>query len=499
MILHWVICFVLVGWCVFLLQRFGVIERSKKAVSITLDSLGTIQNPALNDDDKEAALRKHSIQLFKLAFAMLPGIAGAILLPMAGAMGGHYLGWISLETLMSVLYSPAFLIASALTAIVFIPRKKEADESSVYSSSDQMLHRIAFRTALAQIWLAKRESRWFARRLAICSVDNPVFITALPRAGTTLLLECLADHPELASHCYRDMPFVLSPYLWNRFSSRFQKKGARRERAHGDGMKIDFDSPEALEEVVWKNFWHEQYLDDRIRPWGGGANHQFISFFKDHLRKIILTRRKHDIGNVRYISKNNLNTARIDFLCTHFPESTIVILFRDPLQHAASLLKQHEGFLNMHEQDPFVEEYMEAIGHFDFGANLKPVDFDGWLDRRTVDDPLQLAFWVEYWQACYRHLLHVAEGRSIHFIHYDRLCRQPEVELDSLGRKLGLRNLEPLLRHAREIRPPRPHVMEESCISAALRESAYAVYGQLQEKSMGAGEQPELALMEEAV
>ncbi len=40
----------------------------------------------------------------------------------------------------------------------------------------------------------------------------------------------------------------------------------------------------------------------------------------------------------------------------------------------------------MHARDPFARRYMEAIGHYDFGANLRPIDFDGWATA-TPDLP----------------------------------------------------------------------------------------------------------------
>mgnify|MGYP006199804513 CR=1 FL=1 len=50
---------------------------------------------------------------------------------------------------------------------------------------------------------------------------------------------------------------------------------------------------------------------------------------------------------------------------------------------------QHIRFLEIHEQDDFVREYMEAIGHHDFGAGLKPVNFGNWL--ADAADPKDLA------------------------------------------------------------------------------------------------------------
>ena len=111
------------------------------------------------------------------------------------------------------------------------------------------------------------ESRVYKTPLSGIEITKPVFITALPRAGTTLLLELCVETGYFASHTYRDMPFVLTPLLWERFSRLFKRSENPRERAHGDGMMISMDSPEAFEEIIWKGYWPSRYLADRIVPW----------------------------------------------------------------------------------------------------------------------------------------------------------------------------------------------------------------------------------------
>jgi hypothetical protein len=62
------------------------------------------------------------------------------------------------------------------------------------------------------------------------------------------------------------------------------------------------------------------------------------------------------------------------------------------MQHCASLLRQHLNFLEIHRRGPFAKSYMEGIGHVDFGANLRPVDFDGWLDSSTQSNQRKMVF-----------------------------------------------------------------------------------------------------------
>ncbi|MDX2505064.1 MAG: sulfotransferase [Gammaproteobacteria bacterium] len=238
---------------------------------------------------------------------------------------------------------------------------------SKYSLLDGILHSLAFKSWPVQAAVSDIEDRLFKAELDKINIEKPVFITALPRAGTTLMLELCVSQGEFTSHSYRDMPFVLSPMFWHKFSTKFQQSDIPRERAHGDGMLVNVDSPEAFEEVVWRTFWESHYKKDRIVPWSNEEDAEFYRFFYNHLKKIVAIHSGAARQHTRYVSKNNLNIARIDALLANVSDAVIILPFREPLQHAASLLKQHRNFLKIHNEDPFALSYMKAIGHYGFG------------------------------------------------------------------------------------------------------------------------------------
>ena len=331
--------------------------------------------------------------------------------------------------------------------------------------------------------MASMEDRMFAKQLSACTPGRPVFITALPRAGTTLLLELCARLPDFVSHTYRDMPFVMTPCLWHRFSSGFNQTSETRERSHGDGMMINEDSPEAFEEILWKVFWRKHYMNDRIAPWQNAENQEFLDFFRSHMQKIILLRRGDDTGTARYISKNNLNIARTAWLRQHFPDATIIVPFRKPLQHAASLLGQHQNFLGIHSEDAFASQYMRAIGHFDFGQNLKPVDFDGWLDKRSTRNTENLAFWLEYWIASYSYLL-TQNHDTLKLIHYEGLCTEPDKGLNILAELIDTRHADKLLAVAPTIRAPKARNIDAAPLDTSLLTEAETLYDHLKQAAL---------------
>ena len=474
---QWIGAVLLVVGFLILIQLLGVIKKSRNVVRIALHSLKIIGSSRLSDRQKESKLQKNSKRLFGLFFVLAFNSAIALLIPLGILWLGDLLGIISLSAVLATTVSPAFLIVSSVLAIAILYLQPKSDRASnSYSSLDQTLHQIAFNTYTAQITLAKLEDRLCSKRLANCKNERPVFITALPRAGTTLLLECCASSPEFAAHCYRDMPFVMIPWLWNRFSQAFQRQVQSTERAHGDGMQISPDSHEALEEVVWKSFWQPHYQRDRLIPWDYEQNRAFNEFFETHLRKIILLRRQNP-SITRYVSKNNANIARIKLLRQLYPDSIIIVPFRNPLHHASSLLQQHLNFLEIHRSDRFACEYMQAIGHYDFGQNLRPIDFAGWYDRRTSPDAKSLSFWLEYWIASYQYLLE--NNVEIHFFDYDELCRNPHLGLKNLAKILASSNPEALTLFAAQIRQPRSKQIDPSHLPVSLIQTANSIYAEL--------------------
>ncbi len=478
----WLAAGFLVVAFVGLAGRFGLADRTKDVVSVTRESLRVMRDRGISDDQKERAVRRGAGRLFRLFFILTLGGAAAVFAPVGVLWLADRAGLISLAEVFAVAFSPAFLLAGGVLAAVVLWLASRGRHG--YSPMDRLLHRVAFHTAGAQVALADLEDRLYRRRLARCRVDRPVFITALPRAGTTLLLEICAGSREFASHCYRDMPFVLIPCLWGGFSARFRRGGQRRQRAHGDGTLIDFDSPEALEEVVWKAFWHDHYRHDRLAPWPDETDdEEFAEFFRRHMRKIILLRRGTDAPAARYVSKNNLNIARAPMLRRLFPHAAIIVPFRRPLHHAASLLEQHRNFLRIHREDRFAAAYMRGIGHYDFGQNLRPVDFEGWLDARRSPEADALGFWLEYWIAAYRHLLG-HRGLSLHFVSYESLCEDPARGLERLADAIGSDDRDALVSAAERIRPPRPREVDVSGVARGILEEADGLHAELRDAAL---------------
>lgn len=351
-----------------------------------------------------------------------------------------------------------------------------------YTALDRVFHRIAFSVPTIQQTAAEIEHHMYGKLVSGVEARAPVFITSLPRAGTTLLLESLRQFPEFATHSYRDMPFILAPMFWSRLSGSFHKKAELNERAHRDGMMIGYDSPEAFEEVIWLKYWPEKYDRGTISLWTqDDESAQGQRFFADHMKKIVYLRgldRSRSQG--RYLSKNNANIARLDLLGSMFPDARILIPFRDPVGHAASMLRQHVNFCALHESEPFVRRYMSDIGHFEFGELHRPIGFPGSAPDLTGLDIGTLDYWVAYWIAAFDYLAGLASNQ-IRFVGYESLCKNPREEFAKTVSWLGLEDQGLVDKVAESIRPLRANGEDAGRLDPDLKRRALDIHQRLLE------------------
>jgi len=352
-----------------------------------------------------------------------------------------------------------------------------------YSRIERTLHHLAFKGVWAQCALSDMEDRIWRARISEVHVDRPVFITSLPRSGTTLLLEVINASPEFTSHTYRNMPFLFCPMMWHALSHRFQVKTDRRERAHGDGMMIDYDSPEAFEEALWQAFWPMHYNGDFINMWEGHDPDplgEFEEFYKNHIRKIITLGAK-DGGIIgRYVSKNNVNFARRKFIRRFFPDAIFVVPFRNPRDFVASSRHQQQRFSDLHAKDPFAKDYMKAIGHFDFGDLLKPINISNWYERGSDLSPSESKFWLSYWCAFAEHLLEQSDGDVV-LVNFEKLCEMPETSLRRLGEMIGTEDPDQFSTKARSVHALSPVSTDHD--DGPLMARAMGLYDQLTQRS----------------
>ena len=127
-----------------------------------------------------------------------------------------------------------------------------------YSPLQKYFHDLVFNNKIINKSLYEIEKLFLKKDLGLRD-EYHVFITSLPRSGTTVLLNYLDSTNLFASLKYLNMPFIMSPNI-SKFL--YRKNIKKKERLHNDGLKYDLESPEAFDEVFFSN--NELYLKKEI-------------------------------------------------------------------------------------------------------------------------------------------------------------------------------------------------------------------------------------------
>lgn len=275
-----------------------------------------------------------------------------------------------------------------------------------YSWLQQRLHQLVLSSKFLREVTFECENSFIS---SLGESDNHVFVAGLARSGTTSLLNAIYASGEFASLSYADMPFILAPNLWSKISSA-KHDTSLVERAHGDGIMVSTESPEAFEEVFWMTF--------------NDKENESAEKFKTFVQLV-----NHKYQKKRYLSKNNQNIRRLELFSRIYPDSIILIPFRDPVQHAYSLLTQHKKFIQDSEKDKFISNYMKWIGHTEFGPSYLPL-----VNKNlTYENDRDINHWIEQWCQVYKKCLALLKSNhNVTFICYEKLCLQKEYWLEIL-------------------------------------------------------------------
>ena len=225
------------------------------------------------------------------------------------------------------------------------------------------------------------------------------------------------------------MPFLLGVNMWGYFYRPKDKK--LRERAHGDRVMFGYNTVEALEEYFFKVQLKDAFIGEN-----GLSEHQITEkTYQDYLDYQKLVGRRS--GRSVYLAKNNNLILRYKSMREMDPEFKVVMLFRDPLDHATSLQKQHLRFTAMQKEDPFVLEYMNWLGHHEFGQNHKPFLFDDMMDYGGLDWE-SLDYWIISWINYYSHVLKMGTDENLILVDYSDFLTRPDSLLRKLESKLKI-------------------------------------------------------------
>jgi hypothetical protein len=411
-------------------------NRSKEALSEI--------RKATSDDERQAAILKASRTVFVASFGLLLVVASVGLIAVAPSL--------LLDMTLHVQWV-YFASLSVLTSVWFIAFARRGDRTAAtetehtYSWLEKLLHRVALgSTAIRRASFDLECAKYLGQ--PPYGNDSPVYVTGLARSGTTLLLEILAASPDFRVQVYRDMPFILAPNLWASLARHQQRDVDLQERAHGDGVLVDVDSPEAFEEVFWETFRHRKspkgYFDNPVEA-------ETLALFAKF--RSVVANPKGQQSQRRYLSKNNNSLLRLNELARE-TSATILLPYREPVAAALSLYRMHQNFKSRHLHDPFALRYMKWLAHHEFGPGHLPFQFaKSHMDSDlTVDQP---DYWLSYWLAVHLYVLSIPTSPFI-LVSYERMCEEPDATCNAVFKRVAAKPEPERLPRIKPLRPTNP-------------------------------------------
>jgi hypothetical protein len=232
------------------------------------------------------------------------------------------------------------------------------------------------------------------------------------------------------------------------------------------------DTIEALDEFFFKVFLNEKYITEsslQIHQLDENTYKSYVEY-----QNLIKAPGKETL----YLSKNNNFILRYKSFREYNKNFKCIIIIRDPVDHAVSLLSQHKNFCDQQTNDPFVLDYMNWLGHHEFGLNSKVFDF-GQPDIWGKYDKLNLNFWLAVWINYHRFLKSFVGDTNLHLVAYTDLLHHP-LKLQSaicneVGVSITTQEKEPFIKN----KSPKSIPVDE-----ALLEEANALYSELLKSKM---------------
>jgi hypothetical protein len=288
-----------------------------------------------------------------------------------------------------------------------------------YSFFEQILHRLSVGNPLFnELSFDLEKSLYLTQAKHI--QPQVIFISGLARSGTTSLLNHLVNAQVGHSLCYQDLPFLFMPNLSASWRTK-KTASVPMERAHGDYILINEDSPEAIDEIFWKSQLANSFIKERQLVLHELSAEDIIEY--KHFIQLHLVKSDREI----FLTKNNNSILRLNSLANQTILSTrFIFTIREPYSHARSLWKQHIQFAKIHQDDAFSRAYFNSLGHHEFGLTLKSFDLGNKELNAKLNklDPMELDYWLVSWFNYYDYLFSQYSEKWL-LVDFQDLCLNP--------------------------------------------------------------------------
>lgn len=254
-----------------------------------------------------------------------------------------------------------------------------------------------------------------------------IFLSGMPRSGTTIITHILSNFEQVGTYNYSDLPFFKIPFFWSKFKKYYYLNNKNINRPHGDGLKINIYSPDAFEELIWR---------ENLENYNSGGFFKYLDSNYDNLllkqelirniNKILLIRKK----NI-YLSKGNYNIFRINFIKKIFKNSSFIICIRNPIDVVNSSIKTHKKFIELNDENKNFEKEMSELCHFEFGKNRINITNENFENNYD--------YYLNQWKIIHNLIkLKYLNTSNVYLFDFDKFLLDPAESILKLSKKVNL-------------------------------------------------------------
>ena len=269
------------------------------------------------------------------------------------------------------------------------------------------------------------------------NLKTPIFITGMPRSGTTLVTHILHDTKKYGSFLYKDYPFPELPLFWNKFNDLYYKSAEDQKRIHNDDLLVNKNSPENLDEFIWKRLFQNHYkefdsfLDENF------SNPEFENNYIRSIKKVLFVRKKN-----QYLAKNNYIIFRIKYLLKFIPSAKFIVCIRNPNDTCYSLEKIHKRFIEVNKIREY-KNFEKNFLHYEFGNSRRNPEISDesqkvnslWKTNKEFEG--YMLQWISIYEFIIKNYQDLF-GKKILIFDYDRLKNDYSKEIKKISQFLNI-------------------------------------------------------------
>jgi hypothetical protein len=286
--------------------------------------------------------------------------------------------------------------------------------------------------------LSNWESKRLRKKIEKTKIDRPIFVLAFARAGTTVTVEMLGKHPDVAYHKYLHLVNPFIPHWIQKIADVLPIFRKKVERLHKDTLLVNRDSPEAVEEGYWIRFFNDikkekpsDVLDDNT------SNPEFERYYQVLIKKLLINQK-----GTRYLTKNNYNITRMMYIKKLFPDAKFILMTRNPINHIASLIKQDRVLTDLETEDERLLDWTKIMGHREFGTAKICINFNSdeiinKIKELWSNKDKYVEGWAFYWGSIHKYIYDLLDknemlSNSTLLIKYEDLTEKSEETIEKI-------------------------------------------------------------------